>query len=145
MPAMDISSITVPLFLQFSLFIHENQNQFPLYLPINAKASLIHGFHHMTQNGRSQFHLHIQIQPVEKEKRKREGMSLSLKDMTWNLPTSLLHTFHWPDLSHMAMLGCKGSWEMNTGKSCTQLKFLVQQKRLNSCLQNLASVVTSSH
>lgn len=126
MPAMDISSITVPLFVQFSLFIPWKSELVPSLSSHKSQGILNTWFHHMTQNGRSYFHLHIHIQPVEKEKRKREGMSLSLKDMTWNLPTSLLLTFHWPDLSHMIMLGYKGSWEMNTGKSCAQLKFLVQ-------------------
>lgn len=96
---------------------------------LDALSSLIHGFHHVSQNGWSHFHLHVHSQPIGKGKERRgEGMSLSLKDMSWEWPTWWLLTSYWSDLSHMAMPGCQGSWEMHTGKSCAQMKILVNRK-----------------
>lgn len=78
---------------------------------------------------------------VGREKSKIEGMSLFFQDRSWTACTSILPTSHWPDLSHMALLACKKSWEMKTRKSGTQLKILVKWERQNGYLQNLASGV----
>lgn len=73
----------------------------------------------MSQHGQPHFHLHLHIQAIGSEAKEVENMALPFKDKSWKLCTSLPSSSHWPDLSHMAMPGCKESWEMSTRKSGT--------------------------
>lgn len=54
--------------------------------------------------------LHMQV-PAQKKREKESRKSL-FKYVTRKLYTSLSFTSHWPNLRHMAMTGCKRSWEM---------------------------------
>ena len=117
-------------------------------MPLQSRKSSAQGSFATLQ---SKFHLHFQslpsghhqLQPQPRPRGPDQSTHILLKDILLGI------TSHGPEVSHMASLCCKGSWEMSTILAVTvQLKHCHcgrRRKRALGASGNLASPPGAAH